>query len=135
MEVDGRTSCCNENTPKEASTSFDQQKKSAGSCTGSPEFVNYGKPALLIILMYVDMIVYLQIFLCYIKNRCLNTVCCVAAIAWEESRRKWMGDVSERSHKMQLMEPIIRYVKQPPRLIYQTDILSCASSQLSRLIL
>lgn len=32
----------------------------------------------------------------------------VAVIEWEESRRKWIGDISQRPHKMQ-NDPIIRY--------------------------
>ncbi|KAL8538679.1 hypothetical protein ACS0TY_000624 [Phlomoides rotata] len=72
MEFDGRTPRRNENKPLEASTSLDQQKKSAGSGVGTSQFVNH------------------------------------AAIAWEESRRKWIGDVSHRSHTTQ-MEPIISW--------------------------
>lgn len=31
-----------------------------------------------------------------------------AVIEWEESRRKWIGDISQRPHNMQ-NDPIIRY--------------------------
>lgn len=33
---------------------------------------------------------------------------CVAEIAWHESRRKWVGDQSQRPDRM-VKDPIIRY--------------------------
>ena len=39
-------------------------------------------------------------------------MCDVAAIAWQESRRKWVGDPSRRP-KRKAKDPIIRYILFP----------------------
>lgn len=72
MEVDGRTSICNENRHLQSSTPLNDHKKPAENSSGTSEFVN------------------------------------LAVIEWEESRRKWIGDISQRPHKMQ-NDPIISW--------------------------
>ncbi|KAI3458928.1 hypothetical protein Pfo_015591 [Paulownia fortunei] len=72
MEVNGRTSHCNENRPSENSTPPNEQKRPAENSMSTSVFVNH------------------------------------AAIAWDESRSKWIGDLSQRSQRMP-KDPIISW--------------------------
>ncbi|KAK4430982.1 hypothetical protein Salat_0860200 [Sesamum alatum] len=84
MEVNGRTSDCNEKRPLENSTSPCEQKEPAESSTNTSVFLNH------------------------------------AAIAWDESKRKWIGDVSQRSPRTPT-DPIINWSTTYEDLLSTTD--------------
>ncbi|KAL0401825.1 UNVERIFIED_CONTAM: hypothetical protein Slati_4212400 [Sesamum latifolium] len=84
IEVNGRTSDCNEKRPLEISTPPYEQKNPAESSTNNSVFVNH------------------------------------AAIAWDESRRNWIGDVSQMSQRTP-KDPIINWSTTYEDLLSTTD--------------
>ncbi|KAL2227617.1 uncharacterized protein LOC105174185 [Sesamum indicum] len=84
MEVNGKTSDCNEKRPLENSTLSYEQKNPAESSTNTSVFVNH------------------------------------AAIAWDESRRNWVGDASQKSLRTP-KDPTINWSTTYEDLLSTTD--------------